>query len=184
LTSAGSPIFRSSSWCGTKAASAEAARIFVLCGQRLAAAPRFTALLLRSAYYAGSLDRHSRETPFSFETHFTHCPAHITPRFPTTAYCDNDPQKLESDAIIGSRASLSRGKRQAFHDQGPLAIITHFARVTIASNYWIEVRAIITAEIAECSLVSTGADIVTEASTYSIVPRHSIHSILQSEQSR
>ena len=142
-------------WCEKRLTSSET--VFTACAQLLALVPGFAGRWLRGAYYFGTLDRCSWEIHIGFGSLFTHRGAELGPRVSMGAYCVIGHARIGEGVMMGSRVSIPSGKRQHLDDEGRLARVTRFERISIGPGSWVGEGAIILAHIGERCIVSAGA---------------------------
>lgn len=144
-------------------------KLFVLCTQLLAPLPGFLGWWLRGAYYFGTLERCSWEIHVGFGSLFTHRGAAVGARVSLGAYCILGLVEIGDDVRMGSRVSVPSGKRQHLAEDGGLADVNRFERVSIGARCWIGEGAIVLASVGERSIVSAGAVVVKEMPSASVI---------------
>jgi len=137
--------------------------VFTGCAQLLALVPGLPGVLLRGAYYFGTLARCSWEVRLGFGSHLTHRGARLGARVSTGSFCVIGHAEIGDDVMMASRVSIPSGKRQHLDEQGRLSSsAARFDTVRIGSHSWVGEGAIIMADVGAWSIVSAGAVVVTE----------------------
>src|SRR5262249_12511986 len=135
--------------------------IFGACTQLLALIPSHLGVLLRSAFYFGTLKKTSWEISIGFGSLFTHRDAVVGANVSTGAYCVIGHADIGAGVMMGSRVSIPSGKRQRFGDAGEVVAEPRYDTVCIGSRSWIGEGAIVLAEVGAGCVVAAGAVVVT-----------------------
>lgn len=149
--------------------------LFVFCNQMLAPVPGMLGWWLRAAYYVGTLERCSWEVHVGFGSVFTHRNAVIGARVSLGAYCILGHVQIGDDVKIGSRVSVPSGRHQHLTEDGRLADVNRFERVSIGSDCWIGEGAIVLANVGGRCIVSAGSVIVKQMPDDSLIGGNPAH---------
>jgi acetyltransferase-like isoleucine patch superfamily enzyme len=131
--------------------------IFTGCSQILALVPTMAGLVLRSAFYFGTLDQCDWEVHVGFGTIFSHRMARLARHVSIGAYCVLGKVQIGQGAMIGSRVSIPSGKRQHLNRDGELAAQGTYDTVKIGEETWIGEGAIVVADVGHHCIVGAGA---------------------------
>ena len=169
-------------WLEEKLARGEA--LFLLSSQALAVLPGLLGSCLRGAYYYGTLERCSWQTHIGFGSLFTHRGAAVGSRVSMGAYCVIGHARIGDGVMIGSRVSIPSGKRQHLDEEGRLADVTRFDRVTIGANTWVGEGAIIMADVGSRCIVSAGAVVTKHMPNACLIGGNPAHVIRELSRDR
>lgn len=134
--------------------------VFTGCSQTLAVVPTMAGVLLRSAFYFGTLDECDWEVHVGFGTIFSHRTARLARHTSIGAYCVLGQAHIATGAMIGSRVSIPSGKRQHMDNHGRLSTSTNLDVVRIGEGTWIGEGAIVVADVGHHCIVAAGAVVV------------------------
>ena len=148
------------SWIESRASRGEL--IFGACAQLLALVPSHLGVILRGAYYFGTLSGCSWETYIGFGSLFTHRGAVLAANVSTGAYCVLGHAHIGPKVMMGSRVSVPSGKRQHFGKTGEIVAEAHYDTVRIGAGTWVGEGAILLADVGQGCIVSAGA-VVTKS---------------------
>jgi acetyltransferase-like isoleucine patch superfamily enzyme len=136
--------------------------VFVFFAQLAALIPGWPGVMVRGAFYFGTLERCSWETHVGFGSLFTHRGGSMAAHASMGSYCVLGHADLGPGVIMASRVSVPSGKRQHFADDGRFSVAPVFERVAIGAQTWVGEGAIILADVGARCIVSAGA-VVTKA---------------------
>jgi virginiamycin A acetyltransferase len=134
--------------------------VFTGCSQMLALVPTIVGVMLRSAFYVGTLDECHWEVHIGFGTLFSHRAARVGKHTSTGAYCVIGQAHIGAGVMIGSRVSIPSGKRQHLDDQGRITDRLNFDVVSVGEGSWIGEGAILVADVGHHCIISAGAVVV------------------------
>lgn len=134
--------------------------LFTLMSQSLAVVPGYPGVVLRSAFYFGTLNACSWESHVGFGSLFTHRGATLARHASMGAYCVIGHADIGERVMMGSRISIPSGKRQHFDDEGQLTRESRFGRVSVGADCWIGEGAILLADVGARCIVSAGAIVI------------------------
>ena len=149
--------------------------VFGACAQLLALIPSHLGVILRGAFYLGTLERCSWETHIGFGSLFMHRGAVVAANVSTGSYCVLGHADIGSGVMMGSRVSIPSGKRQHFGDRGQIIAAAKFDTVRIGARTWVGEGAIILADVGQDCVVSAGAVITKSTPDRCIVGGNPAH---------
>ena len=138
--------------------------LFTTLGQFLALVPGRPGSFMRLAYYRGTLQEVARDVCIGFGTFFSQPTASIGRNVSIGDYCIIGTATLGDNVLLGSRVSITSGKRQHSQrfDAEHRSEQTVFDRVCIGRDTWIGEGAVVMASVGAGSIVSAGGIVTRE----------------------
>ncbi|MBI4997770.1 MAG: acyltransferase [Rhodocyclales bacterium] len=123
----------------------------------VALVPTIAGVVLRGAFYFGTLDECNWEVHVGFGTIFSHRAARLARHVSVGAYCVLGQVHIGAGAKIGSHVSVPSGKRQHLNRNGELCEQGSYDTVRIGEQAWIGDGAIVVADVGHHCIVGAGA---------------------------
>lgn len=149
------------SWLEAKLSNSET--IFCSIGQLISLIPGKIGSYLRAAFYTGALEKCSWELFIGMGSFFSHRNARIGRNVSIGAYSIIGCAIIEDGVIIGSRVSITSGKRQHIDSTGKLTKNISLTVVTIGSNSWIGENAVVMGDLGAHCIVGAGSVVTKKA---------------------
>jgi virginiamycin A acetyltransferase len=127
--------------------------------QFLALIPGIMGVYLRAGFYFATLDRCSWTIHLGFGSCFSRRGASIGRSVTTSAYCVLGDVEIGDEVLIGSRVSITSGKRHHPDEGGQLSRFSDivYEKVTIGAHSWKGEGSIVMADIRQGSMVAAGS---------------------------
>jgi len=135
--------------------------LFSLFAEWLSLVPGPPGVYLRAAYYWASTRQTSWEIHVGFGSLLVHRDVTVRARASMGAYCVVGHADIGEAVMMGSRVSITSGKRQHLDDSGNLSgTAGHFEKMKIGAESWVGEGAIIMADVGTRCIVSSGAVVI------------------------
>ena len=144
---------------------------FDFSAQSLSLVPGLFGVYLRAAFYFSTLKKCSWDLHLGFGSYFSRRGAVIGKHVTTSAYCVIGDVEIGNEVLIGSRVSVTSGKRHHLDESGKLSRFSEivYDTVHIGENSWIGEGSIVMADIGSRCMVAAGSVVSASMPDESII---------------
>jgi virginiamycin A acetyltransferase len=139
--------------------------------QAFALVPGIFGVYLRAAFYHATLDKCSWDIHLGFGSFFSRRGASVGRSVTTSAFCIIGDVRIGDEVLIGSRVSITSGKRHHLDESGELSRYADivYESVEIGASSWIGEGSVVMADIGHGSMVAAGSVVSNPMPAYSII---------------